>query len=36
MQHNAQGQVIALKIETITNEQIEFRRESDGSFRRIR
>ncbi|MHA6307841.1 OapA family protein [Hafnia paralvei] len=36
IQHNAQGQVIALKIETISNEQIEFRREADGSFRRIR
>ncbi|MDN6018781.1 MAG: hypothetical protein L0I28_04675 [Enterobacterales bacterium] len=23
-------------METITNEQIEFRRESDGSFRRVR
>ncbi|MDN6632890.1 MAG: hypothetical protein L0L23_07185 [Enterobacterales bacterium] len=23
-------------METVTNEQIEFRRESDGSFRRVR
>lgn len=36
IQHNTQGQVTALKIETVTNEQIEFRRESDGSFRRVR
>lgn len=36
VQHNTQGQVTALELETTDNESVYFRRQPDGSFIRIR